>query len=235
MYFYKDDNKRAEMTGLRVKQKKARTERILEEAARLFRTVGYEAARLEDIAEAAELSVGTLYNYFASKGDMLLAMVILEVEEVIVSGERSIRKQYPTAAKAIDALIGSYYENSFVYTTKEMWRIAMAQMILKPDTLFGRRYTELDGHLIEQVGTCFSSLQRQGLVREDKDVDPARLGRLVFNNLNMMFIECVRSDTMTTAEVRAFVADLNEPIIQHASSRRRPMRKLPLLRKGNDN
>ena len=47
------------MTGLRLRQKKARTGRILEEAAKLFRSVGYKAARIDDIADAAELSVGT--------------------------------------------------------------------------------------------------------------------------------------------------------------------------------
>jgi AcrR family transcriptional regulator len=216
------------MTGLRVKQKRARTERILDEASRLFRTVGYEAARIEDIAEAAELSVGTLYNYYASKADILLAMVVLEVEEVLAGGEREIRKPHSTVAKALDALIGGYYENSFVYTTKEMWRIAMAQMVLRPDTQFGRRYTELDGRLIEQVCTSFRNLQRQGLVR--KDVDADRLGRLVFNNLNMMFIECVRSDTMTTEELRASVAKLNQPVVEHVSQRALP-RAVPAARK----
>jgi AcrR family transcriptional regulator len=210
------------MTGLRLKQKKARSERILEEAATLFRSVGYEAARIEDIAAAAELSVGTLYNYFASKGDMLLAMVVLEVEETLIAGERIIKRQYSSVAKALDALIGCYYENSFVYTTKEMWRIAMAQMILRPDTPFGRRYTELDTLLTQQVANCLRNLQRQGLAR--KDIDADQVGRLVFNNLNMMFIECVRSDTMSTAEVRAYVADLNQPIAQFVSARARAVR-----------
>jgi AcrR family transcriptional regulator len=204
------------MTGLRLKQKKARSERILEEASKLFHTVGYEAARIEDIAEAAELSVGTLYNYFASKGDMLLAMVVLEVEETLIAGERAIKRQHATVAKALDALIGGYYETSFVYATKEMWRIAMAQMILRPDTPFGRRYTELDARLTQQVANCLRNLQRQGLAR--KDVDPDQVARLVFNNLNMMFIECVRSDTMTTDELRARVARQNEPLARLIST-----------------
>jgi len=207
------------MVGLRLRQKKARSERILEEASNLFRTVGYEAARIEDIAEAAELSVGTFYNYFEGKADILLAMVALEVEAELTAGERSIKRQYATVDKALDALIGCYYENSFAYTTKEMWRIAMAQMILRPDTPFGRRYTELDIRLTQQVSNCLRNLQRQGLVR--KDVDVEKLGMLIFNNLNMMFIECVRSDTVTAADVRSTVASLNRPITQFISVRAR--------------
>ena len=60
------------MAGLRERQKATRTQRILDEAFELFRSVGYEAARIEDIAAAAELSVGTFYNYFPSKAEILL-------------------------------------------------------------------------------------------------------------------------------------------------------------------
>lgn len=198
------------MTGLREKQKATRTQRILDVAFNLFRTVGYEAARIEDIAEAAELSVGTFYNYFQNKAEILLAMVTLEVEGVLAGGERSLRQRHKDVAAALDHLIGGYYANTFVYTTKEMWRVAMAQMISRPDTLFSRRYTELDRRLTQQVCACLDGLQRKGMV--SPGVDTAAVGQLVFNNLNMMFIECVRSDTMSVDELRASVARQNAPL-----------------------
>ena len=64
------------MTGLRERQKADRTGRILDAASRLFRDQGYDAVRIEDIAAAAEVSAGTCYNYFSTKGDLLLAMEI---------------------------------------------------------------------------------------------------------------------------------------------------------------
>ena len=60
------------MTGLRARQKALRHERILEAALALFREAGYDSVRTEDIAAAADVSVGTLYNYFENKGDFLL-------------------------------------------------------------------------------------------------------------------------------------------------------------------
>jgi AcrR family transcriptional regulator len=204
------------MAGRREKQKATRTQRILDVAFHLFRTVGYEAARIEDIAVGAELSVGTFYNYFQSKADVLLAMVTLEVEGVLASGERSLRQKHKSVPAALDHLIGGYYANTFVYTTKEMWRVAMAQVTVNSGTLFSRRYTELDRRLIQQVCACLRGLQQKGMVASGVDTDA--LGEMVFNNLNMMFIECVRSDTMTTDELRNAVARQNAPLARLISA-----------------
>lgn len=205
------------MAGLREKQKATRTQRILDVAFELFRTVGYEAARIEDIALQAELSVGTFYNYFPSKAEILLAMVTLEVENVLAGGERSLRLKHKDVAAALDHLIGGYYANTFVFTTKEMWRVAMAQMISRPETQFSRRYSDLDRRLIQQVCACLRGLQTKGMVVAG--IDTEAIGEVVFNNLNMMFIECVRSDAMTTDELRALVARQNAPLAKLISAK----------------
>ncbi len=49
----------------------ARQEQILEAAAIVFSTKGYERATTREIAEAADVSEGTLYNYFDNKIDLL--------------------------------------------------------------------------------------------------------------------------------------------------------------------
>jgi AcrR family transcriptional regulator len=58
--------------GLR-ERKKARTRAaIREHALRLFREQGYGATRVEQIAEAAEVSPATFYRYFPTKEDVVL-------------------------------------------------------------------------------------------------------------------------------------------------------------------
>lgn len=208
------------MAGLRARQKEARSERILGVASELFRKVGYAAARVEDIAEAADLSVGTYYNYFENKADLLLAMVVRETEEILLIGEATIAGAFETCAQALDELIGAYYANCFVYTTKEMWRIAMAQMILRPESPFSQRYIALDEQLTRQMCACLRKLQGEGVVRPDVNTDA--LGELVFNNVNMMFIQFVRDDAMTTSEVRAAVERLNAPLARLISPGRAP-------------
>ncbi len=139
------------MTGLRARQKADRNRRILEAATTLFREQGYDSARIEDIAEMAEVSVGTLYNYYQNKGDILVATVSMEVTEVLEAGERIVANPPLSVIEALGALINQYYDHSLVYLSKEMWRTAMASAIQQPETPLSKRYTELDGRLCAQV------------------------------------------------------------------------------------
>ena len=203
------------MTGLRAKQKANRTERILAAATDLFRTMGYDAVRIEDIAEAAEVSVGTFYNYFQTKGDILVAIVSVEVEEVLLAGAAVVANPPPTVSDALNRLVEVYFDHSVVYLSKEMWRTAMALSILNPDTPFSRHYCDLDSRLRDQTCSLITALQGFGTAR--RDVDATALGEALFNNLNMMFIEYVKSD-MPLEALKDAVARQNGPIAQLLST-----------------
>ncbi|MBM9506284.1 TetR/AcrR family transcriptional regulator [Actinacidiphila acididurans] len=61
-----------EGSGLR-ERKKARTRRhIADTAARLFASRGYDDVSTADVAEAAQVSDQTVYNYFPAKQDLVL-------------------------------------------------------------------------------------------------------------------------------------------------------------------
>jgi len=198
------------MSGLRQIQKSRRNERLLQAASELFRATGYAAARIEDIAARAEVSVGTVYNYFGTKGDVLLAIVTLEVEEVLAAGEVLLADPPPLVFDALHGLIRGYVDHSLVYLSKEMWRSAMALTLEHPDTPFSARYTQLDAMLTDQVCALIAELQRRGLARAD--IDARTLGEVVFNNLNMMFIEFVKSESMPLAVLQAAVARQTAPL-----------------------
>jgi len=191
------------MSGLRERHKADRTRRMQEAAAHLFREAGYDAARTEDIAAAADVSVGTLYNYFATKGDLLMAIVAMEVEEVLAAGATVLENPPADPVEALDTLIGGYYDHSLVYLSKAMWRTAMALSIEAPDTPFSQRYAALDGLLTDQVCDLVAALQRHGQLRGD--VSGRVVGEVLFNNLNQMFIEFVKSEDMGIETLRASV------------------------------
>ena len=204
------------MAGLREKQKADRERRILQAATGLFREVGYDAARIESIAERAEVSVGTFYNYFENKGDILLATVGMEVEEVLAAGEGIVADPPLDVFEALTRLINQYYDHSLVYLSKEMWRTAMALSIQQPETPFSRRYTALDARLCSQVSTLIQRLQLKGIVVAGTDV--AAVGAMFFNNLNMMFTDFVRNEAMPLAKLKEDVARQNRPLATLISS-----------------
>jgi AcrR family transcriptional regulator len=185
--------------GLRERHKADRTRRILEAASSRFRAQGYDAVRIEDIAAAADVSAGTCYNYFSTKGDILLAIVSMEVEEVIEAGREVVQDPPADVADSIDRLIRIYYDHSLLYLTKELWRRALALTVEAPETPFSQRYLALDRLLIGQVSDLVAALQTRRLVR--RDIDPSVMGRTIFNQLNQAFIEFVTQEAMPFADL----------------------------------
>jgi len=197
------------MSGLREKQKAYRHDRILDAATRLFREQGYEVVKIEAIATAAEVSIGTIYNYYRNKGDLLVAIVSLEVEEVLKAGEEVIARPPGGAEAAVDALIGGYVEHSLNYLSKEMWRQAMAISTTQPSSPFGETYAALDQALARQTCMLLEKLQVLGML--SRQADPNSLGEVIFNNTNMNFIAFVKMEAMGMTQLRSLLRR------QHAS------------------
>lgn len=187
------------MAGLRAKHKADRHRRIVEAAASLFRASGYDAVKMEAIAAAADVSTGTIYNYYQNKGDLLVAIVSMEVHEVLAAGERVIAKPPASVERAVSKLISIYIEHSLVYLSKEMWRQAMAINIQQPRSPSGVAYGELDLALANQTCSLIEKLQSLGLVRTETDA--RAVGEIVFNNANMMFTVFVKKEDMTLNEL----------------------------------
>jgi len=61
--------------------KAATAERILDSAARLFQASGWEATTTREIAAAAGIAAGTLFNYFPSKEAIAARLISVALEE----------------------------------------------------------------------------------------------------------------------------------------------------------
>jgi len=187
------------LAGLRAKHKAERADRILTAAMGLFHQSGFDAVRMEDIAARAEVSAGTVYNYFATKGDVLLALVTLEVEEVLDLGATVVATPPRRLAEALDALIGGYYEHSLTYLTKDLWRQAIALTIGAPGTRFSLIYAGLDDRLRAQVTDLLTACR--GQMREGLAVAP--LAEVIFGNLNQSFTDFIRVEDMPLTDLLA--------------------------------
>jgi AcrR family transcriptional regulator len=60
--------------GLRERKKQRTRQALFDAAMRLFAEQGYERTTVAEIAAAAEVSTKTLFNYFASKDEMVFAL-----------------------------------------------------------------------------------------------------------------------------------------------------------------
>ena len=84
----------------------ARQEQILDAAAHVFSHVGYERATTREIAEAADVSEGTLYNYFKSKRELLIAIAKNYADEVAADIAT-------TEAESIEDMLAQLMEKRF--------------------------------------------------------------------------------------------------------------------------
>ncbi len=196
--------------GLRQRKKAETRERIISCAVQMFHEKGYEASRIEDIAEAATLSVATFYNYFGSKADMLLATVLTETELVHEAVEMCIAKGHSDVETAFSEIVEIYFTVSFQLTSREMWREAVARTMLDPDAEFSRAYLDIDRRLAQQLVDFFLDMQRRGHVAPD--VDTTAVGHLLFNNVNINFVETMRSSEHSSQQVCAKVMTESAPI-----------------------
>ncbi len=66
------DSRSVERRRRRIARRRAQ---ILEAAARVIREKGYQRATMQEIARAADVSAGTLYNYFQNKHDLFRGLL----------------------------------------------------------------------------------------------------------------------------------------------------------------
>ncbi|MGE0117794.1 MAG: TetR/AcrR family transcriptional regulator [Dongiaceae bacterium] len=188
------------MSGLRERQKAGRRRDILEAAAALFKRDGFAAAGIEQIAQRAELSAGTVYNYFPSKGDLLLALVALDGQEVRAAGAALVAAPPADPAKAICRLLEIYVDHSLVHLDKRLWRQMMANALYFADTSLGAGYRELDRLLAAQVSDLCRALQRARRLPCRIDCDDA--GQVLFFVCNSLFMEFVADDAMRLSRLK---------------------------------
>jgi AcrR family transcriptional regulator len=93
----------------RAREGTARLDAILSAAEKVFARDGYQQARMEDIAETAELAKGTLYYYFKSKDAIFACLLERESGKVLEEVHRRIPES-ATFREALDQTVLFYLE-----------------------------------------------------------------------------------------------------------------------------
>ncbi|MFN2617522.1 MAG: TetR/AcrR family transcriptional regulator [Thermoleophilaceae bacterium] len=100
--------------------KDERRARILDAAAEVFASRGYEGTSIDEVAEAAGISKPVIYDHFDSKKDLHIALIDKQTEDMLsfwserVSSEQSLDRQL---AAGFDAFL------EFVETHEYAWRL----------------------------------------------------------------------------------------------------------------
>lgn len=75
---------------------------VLEAAERLFATRGYERTKIQDIASASGLSLGTLYSVFDGKADIYATVHDERLAELFMLTGRAMKSEMPAADRLLE-------------------------------------------------------------------------------------------------------------------------------------
>jgi AcrR family transcriptional regulator len=65
---------------------------ILDKAAEVFADRGLANTKINDLAEAAGISQGLLYRYFADKEDVFVALLIKAIDDVLLHAQSAVKR-----------------------------------------------------------------------------------------------------------------------------------------------
>lgn len=94
----------------RQRRKQARPQELLDAALALFVEKGFAATRIEEVAQRASVSKGTLYLYFPSKEELFKAVVRQKLSSLIAEGVQIADAHAGSSADLLAMLLQTWWE-----------------------------------------------------------------------------------------------------------------------------
>jgi len=98
-------------TSVREQRREERRTRVIKSAMKLALEGGYEAVQMREVADSAEVALGTIYRYFSGKDEMLIAglaewlgLIRHRIEKAPIEGETSSERLSSVLSSAAQSL-----------------------------------------------------------------------------------------------------------------------------------
>jgi AcrR family transcriptional regulator len=155
------------------RQPEHRPQQIIEAALEVFGECGLANARLQDIAERAGVSKGTIYLYFPNKEELFREMIRQTAVAAIESSEKTVGRGTPTE-QLYAAMRGHWnYVRSPVFKT--IHRLVLGELHQFPD--LAEFYAN---EVVARGLKLLSGIIRQGvLTGEFREIDPMVAARML--------------------------------------------------------
>ena len=115
--------------GRRARNQAVRRKRVIEAATELAAAGGYEAVQMRDVADKADVALGTLYRYFPSKDQLLVAAL----GEWATSLERRLMQKPPPGDTPSERVIDVLQRASRALEREPRVTAAMVTALSSPD------------------------------------------------------------------------------------------------------
>ncbi|MBJ3774295.1 TetR/AcrR family transcriptional regulator [Acuticoccus mangrovi] len=185
--------------GLRQRHKQRRLQEVLDAAAVLFNEQGYEATRIEAIATSASVAPATVYNYFATKSNLLMQLALRHVRSALPA-RRAYLQNLPddilTGVLGFERLLA---EQATRHLSRECWRVILSAQHLEPGGRASRTGARLNNLIKRHYLRLLSTYRDRGVLRSDVDI-PA-LSNLIVGITTQDFSTFVASEDSTLEDL----------------------------------
>lgn len=167
-----------ERVGLRERKKALRLERIVTAARTLFMDKGFSQTTIQDIAEAADVGLGTLYLYANSKEDLLVVVFLELFLEMIEDSFAKIDKD-----KSLLDQIMMFFEGQIEYHKNDM---AMSRTVLKEISFSNtpQRKEDIDQIMTHIYGRLAEIIER---AKEGGAAEPAYITTVTWSSFALYY------------------------------------------------
>lgn len=162
---------------LRARKKREARRQILAAAGRLIRARGFAATTMRDVAQAADLSYQTVYNYFPTKAEILRTLLAEQVADLARRYETVLSGWAGDLPEALDALNTLSFA-AIADGDRGLWRIATIEFLQQSEEAT-RVFRLIDEMAHEFLKRLLMLARNRGELRED--VHLPTLGDVLFN------------------------------------------------------
>jgi AcrR family transcriptional regulator len=191
---------------------------ILDAGEAVFAERGFHGARIQDIAERARIAVGTVYNHFAQKDDVLSALLEERTEELLE--ELRARDDDPSAFRdRLEAQVARML--AYVEKHRAFFAIANEHGLFAGTTAPGARAATRRLRQVEKFRGVFRGLVEDGIRSGDLEpLDGDALTRFLGGTMRAFVLSALSEGDADARRHAAMTVDL----FLHGAARRRRKR-----------
>lgn len=163
----------------RIREKAQRWNMIINAAEKVFFAKGLDSSTMDDIAEEAELSKGTLYLYFKSKEDLYLGLTRRSLEKLVVMFQEALDRSSSGLEKVRDIGL-AYLEFGKLHPNNLQTMLYFESLPVKFEegSSNGQACAELGEKAVQILVTAFQEGIKDGSIR--KDIDPNKAAMVLW-------------------------------------------------------
>jgi AcrR family transcriptional regulator len=139
-----------------IKKPEVRKAEILDAAEKLFNTKGYEAATINDILIALNISKGAFYHYFKSKEEVLDEIIEKYISERVSRAEKIVASSLSPVQKFFEIINGQKLQSK----TEEIFLSSFSSYNEKDNA---KMHKKIITEYISRLSPCLSKIVEEGI------------------------------------------------------------------------